>query len=281
LDGPLLEVVQAGPLSVPTRVFSAIALFALANGALINTIMASRILPAIAMVLIVSGGRGGLADTTVLLLLLVSAAVNAAVLVLRRDPVAHRHFRAPTAIPVIGAAVSVGLMTSNGPAVFARATDAPRRAGVALELGRGRAAAAADEARASSRVTSVPRISAATSSLLAVMGASLHATCRAGEAASSPFVSAGSAKRREHNHHRPPARRTRRSAEEDRRVVAKPEPTVLSSVTASPRATRSITSPLSATIMPKAFSCTAPMARNPKRLASTRSYAVGVPPRWV
>jgi basic amino acid/polyamine antiporter, APA family len=150
-DGPLLEVVQAGPLSMPTKVFSAIALFALANGALINMIMASRILygmanegilpralgrvderrgtpwvaiattTAIAMVLIVSGDLSGLADTTVLLLLLVFTAVNVAVLVLRRDRVAHRHFRAPTAIPVIGAAVSVGLMTTKEPAVFARA----------------------------------------------------------------------------------------------------------------------------------------------------------------
>lgn len=150
-DGPLLEVVQTGPLSMSTKVFSAIALFALANGALINMIMASRVLygmategilprvlgrveprrgtpwvaiaatTAIAMVLIVSGDLSGLADTTVLLLLLVFTAVNVAVLVLRRDRVAHRHFRAPTAIPVIGAAVSVGLMTTKDPAVFARA----------------------------------------------------------------------------------------------------------------------------------------------------------------
>jgi amino acid transporter len=150
-DGPLLEVVQTGPLSMSTKVFSAIALFALANGALINMIMASRVLygmategilprvlgrveprrgtpwvaitatTAIAMVLIVSGDLSGLADTTVLLLLLVFTAVNVAVLVLRRDQVAHRHFRAPTAIPVIGAAVSVGLMTTKEPAVFARA----------------------------------------------------------------------------------------------------------------------------------------------------------------
>ncbi|HEX5859613.1 MAG TPA: APC family permease [Microbacterium sp.] len=150
-DGPLLEVVQTGPLSMSTKVFSAIALFALANGALINMIMASRILygmanegilpralgrveprrgtpwvaiaatTAIAVMLIVSGDLSGLADTTVLLLLLVFTAVNVAVLVLRRDPVAHRHFRTPTAIPVIGAAVSVGLMTTKEPAVFARA----------------------------------------------------------------------------------------------------------------------------------------------------------------
>src|SRR3712207_3445030 len=42
-DGPLLEVVQVGPLAMSTKVFSAIALFALANGALINMIMASRL----------------------------------------------------------------------------------------------------------------------------------------------------------------------------------------------------------------------------------------------
>src|SRR3712207_8903162 len=102
-----------------TKVFSAIALFALANGALINMIMASRlvygmarqrILPpvfgrvhggrrtpwtailfttAIAIALIASGDLSTLADMTVPLLLLVFAGVNVAVLVLRRDPVAH------------------------------------------------------------------------------------------------------------------------------------------------------------------------------------------------
>ena len=43
-DGPLLEVVQHGPLAMNTKVFSAIALFALVNGALINMVMASRLL---------------------------------------------------------------------------------------------------------------------------------------------------------------------------------------------------------------------------------------------
>ncbi len=42
-SGPLQEVVQVGPLSMSTKVFSAIALFALANGVLINMIMASRV----------------------------------------------------------------------------------------------------------------------------------------------------------------------------------------------------------------------------------------------
>lgn len=150
-DGPLLEVVRADPLNLPTKLFSAIALCALANGALINMIMASRIvygmareriLPArlgavhgerrtplvailtttaIAMVLIVSGDLSSLADTTVLLLLLVFSAVNVAVLVLRRDPVDHTHFRAPTAIPVIGAFVSMALMTTKEAETLARA----------------------------------------------------------------------------------------------------------------------------------------------------------------
>jgi amino acid transporter len=150
-DGPLLEVVRSDPLNLPTKLFSAIALCALANGALINMIMASRIvygmareriLPArlgavhgergtpfvaiiattaIAVVLIVSGDLSTLADTTVLLLLVVFSAVNVAVLVLRRDPVEHAHFRAPTAIPLIGAGVSVALMTTKEAATFARA----------------------------------------------------------------------------------------------------------------------------------------------------------------
>ena len=150
-DGPLLEVVRTDPLNLPTKLFSAIALCALANGALINMIMASRIvygmareriLPArlgavhgerqtpfvaivattaIAMILIVSGDLSALADTTVLLLLLVFSTVNIAVLVLRRDPVDHSHFRVPTAIPVIGAVVSVALMTSKEAATFGRA----------------------------------------------------------------------------------------------------------------------------------------------------------------
>ena len=43
-EGALLEVVQIGPLAISTKVFSAIGLLALANGALINMIMASRLL---------------------------------------------------------------------------------------------------------------------------------------------------------------------------------------------------------------------------------------------
>jgi basic amino acid/polyamine antiporter, APA family len=157
-SGPLLEVVETGPWSVPTELFSAIALFALANGTLINMIMASRliygmaredILPpvlgrvdgarhtpwvaiagttVVAMVLVASGDLASLADTTVLLLLSVFTVVNVAVLVLRRDPVDHDHFRAPTAVPVVGVVVSLALMTTMEWATFARA-------GVLLAIG--------------------------------------------------------------------------------------------------------------------------------------------------
>ena len=150
-DGPLLEVTSQGPLAVNDKVFSAIALFALANGALINMIMASRLLygmsregivpavfsrilpgrqtPWVAIVfvtliagaLLVTGGLEQLAETTVLLLLIVFAIVNVCVLVLRRDRVEGEHFRAPTVVPVIGAIVSLGLLTTKDGETFLRA----------------------------------------------------------------------------------------------------------------------------------------------------------------
>src|SRR5919107_2484396 len=43
-SGPLLEVVERGTLPVPPKLFAAIALLAVSNGALINMIMASRIM---------------------------------------------------------------------------------------------------------------------------------------------------------------------------------------------------------------------------------------------
>jgi APA family basic amino acid/polyamine antiporter len=148
---PLLEVVRAGPLKVPTPLFAAISMCALANGALINMLMASRIvygmsreriLPptlgyvsrsrqtplvaivgttVLAMLLILTGDLGDLADTTVLLLLMVFTGVNLAVLALRRKPVSRPHFRAPTVMPWLGAIVSVALMATKAPMVFVRA----------------------------------------------------------------------------------------------------------------------------------------------------------------
>jgi amino acid transporter len=66
---------------------------------------------AIAVGLIVSGDLGALADTTVVLLLAVFIVVNVSVLVLRRESVEHRHFRVPSAIPVLGIAACVLVMS--------------------------------------------------------------------------------------------------------------------------------------------------------------------------
>jgi len=142
-DGPLLEVVDQGPLGVSTKVFAAIALFALTNGALINMIMASRLVygmaaqgivppalgrvhsarrtpwvaimftTALAAVLIAVGDLETLADTTVLLLLTVFVCVNVSVLVLRRDPVDHDHYRTPTFVPVLGAVICLVLIVQK------------------------------------------------------------------------------------------------------------------------------------------------------------------------
>ncbi len=139
-DGPLLEVVDQGPLGMSTKVFAAIALFALTNGALINLIMASRLVygmsregivppafgrvhegrrtPWVAIIftaslaglLVIVGDLDTLADTTVLLLLFVFVCVHTSVLVLRRDRVDHEHYRAWTPIPVVGILGCVALI---------------------------------------------------------------------------------------------------------------------------------------------------------------------------
>ena len=143
--------VNQGPLAVNDKVFSAIGLLALANGALINMIMASRLLygmaeegvmprqlgtihggrrtpwvailftTAIAAVLVITADLEKLADTTVALLVIVFAIVNATVLYLRRDPVDHDHFRVPSVVPVIGIGLSIALLTQIEGEIFARA----------------------------------------------------------------------------------------------------------------------------------------------------------------
>src|SRR5690606_2456033 len=57
----------------------------------------------IAAVLVSTVDLAILGGTTSLLLLVVFTIVNVAVLVLRREKVAHKHFRTPTFIPVLGA----------------------------------------------------------------------------------------------------------------------------------------------------------------------------------
>src|SRR5690349_20679244 len=132
-DAPLLKVVAAGAPAFPLTVFAFITMFAVANSALINMLMASRLLygmanervlpkvlgrvhhtrrtpwvgivftTVIAFGLIWFADLTALGGTTSLLLLCVFTVVNVAVLVLRRDRVEHRHFPAPTVIPVLGA----------------------------------------------------------------------------------------------------------------------------------------------------------------------------------
>ena len=142
-SGPLLDVVAASGVAVPGWLFSAIALVAVANGALLTMIMASRlaygmaehrllpgvlskVLPqrrtpwvaivattVVAMVLTLIGDLGTLAETVVLLLLFVFISTNVSVLVLRRDTVSHEHFRVWTAVPVLGVASCVLLLTQQ------------------------------------------------------------------------------------------------------------------------------------------------------------------------
>jgi APA family basic amino acid/polyamine antiporter len=150
-SGPLLEVVRQGPLHIPEKLFAAIGLLALSNGALINMIMASRLLygmaqegvvprpfarvlpgrrtpwfailftSSIAAVLVATGELGSLADTTVALLVVVFGIVNVCVLVLRRDRVEHEHFRVPSFVPVVGVGISAALLTQIEAATYARA----------------------------------------------------------------------------------------------------------------------------------------------------------------
>jgi APA family basic amino acid/polyamine antiporter len=133
-ETPLLKVVQAGAPNFPIWIFGFITMFAVANSALINMLMASRlvygmsrerVLPPVlgrvhatrrtpyvaigfttllAFALIGFVGEvPALGGTTALLLLCVFTVVNIAVLVLRKDGVEHAHFRTPTVVPVLGA----------------------------------------------------------------------------------------------------------------------------------------------------------------------------------
>ncbi len=141
-EAPLTKVVAAGAPNIPIGdIFPLIAMFAVANSALINMMMASRLLygmakqqvlppvlgrvlegrrtpwvsilftTAIAVGLLLYVGsleNAGsqlslLGGTTALLLLAVFTVVNICCLVLRREGVRHRHFRAPTVIPILGA----------------------------------------------------------------------------------------------------------------------------------------------------------------------------------
>ncbi|WP_242611252.1 APC family permease [Blastococcus saxobsidens] len=130
----LPAVVQAADVGIPDQLFSLVALIAVANGALLTMIMASRlvfgmaeqrllprlrgrVLPGrrtpwvatvlttvVAMGLTLVGDLGDLANAVVLLLVFLSTDVAVLVLVLRRDRVEQEHFRAPAVLPVLAIA---------------------------------------------------------------------------------------------------------------------------------------------------------------------------------
>ena len=147
-DTPLVEVVTVGAPGLPIGdILPFISMFAVANSALINMLMASRliygmakqrVLPpvlgkvhptrrtpwvaiafttalAFGLIVIVSLSNPDalqtLGGTTALLLLAVFAVVNVAVLVLRRDQPSKKYFRAPTVLPVIGFITCIYLVT--------------------------------------------------------------------------------------------------------------------------------------------------------------------------
>lgn len=161
-ETPLLKVVQAGAPNFPVGVFGFITMFAVANSALINMLMASRLVygmsrervlptalgavhasrqtPYVAIVfttllafalITFVGEVPALGGTTALLLLGVFTVVNIAVLILRRDKVDHQHFTAPTVLPLVGAlscAFLAGPWTGRDPVQY-------KVAGVLLALG--------------------------------------------------------------------------------------------------------------------------------------------------
>lgn len=150
-SAPLLEVVRASTLAIPPALFSFIALIAVANGALLTMIMASRLtygmanlglLPGVlgavlperktpwaaivattlvAIALTLTGTLATLAETVVLLLLFVFLSTNVAVLVLRRDRVEEDHFRVPTFVPVLAIVSCLVLLSQQGWETWLRA----------------------------------------------------------------------------------------------------------------------------------------------------------------
>ena len=167
---PLVTVVQTAAPDFPiTALIPFISMFAVANSALINMMMASRLLygmsrqgvlppflkqvlpgrrtpwMAIIFTTVIALGLTSfvsldpknpivvlLGGTTSLLLLCVFAVVNVAVLVLRRDPVDHEHFRTPTPLPVIAAIACVYLVF---PVTSGRPIEQYVIAGILLGLG--------------------------------------------------------------------------------------------------------------------------------------------------
>ncbi|MEZ0166523.1 APC family permease [Kineococcus sp. LSe6-4] len=169
-ETPLAEVATTAAPGFPVaQALPFISMFAVANSALINMLMASRliygmgrqgVLPpalsavhrsrrtpwaaialttaiALALITYVSLDPGSpvvavLGGTTSLLLLTVFCVVNVTVLVLRRDRVAHEHFSAGRVLPVVGAAACAYLVL---PWTSGRAVEQYGIAGVLVGVG--------------------------------------------------------------------------------------------------------------------------------------------------
>lgn len=138
---PLVTVVEKAAPSIPVGVYTFIALFAVANTALLNTVMSSRLMygmakqgllpkplarvharrktPYVATFVVIAlllglafaGDMATLAKATSVMLLLCFALMNTALVVLkRRKGEAKGHFEIPVAIPVLGTLVCLAML---------------------------------------------------------------------------------------------------------------------------------------------------------------------------
>lgn len=137
------DIVTASGAGIPPWLFGLIALIAIANGAPLFMVMASRVgyglaeagllprafgrvLPkrrtpwvsilvvaGLTIVLTLVGNVSTLAETTVLLLLLVFLSANISVLVLKKDKVGHDHFTVPRIVPILAMIASIALLTQQ------------------------------------------------------------------------------------------------------------------------------------------------------------------------
>ncbi len=138
---PLVDVVAKAAPWFPTSAFSLIALFAVANTALLNFVMGSRLLYGMAsqglvpralakvhsgrntphmaimtvwcifFVLVLSGDISSLARSTSVLLLCCFVLVNIALVILKSRETEKPHFDVPVIVPVLGALVCLAMLT--------------------------------------------------------------------------------------------------------------------------------------------------------------------------
>ncbi len=143
---PLVDVVAKAAPWFPTPIFSVIAMFAVANTALLNFIMGSRLLygmsvhglvpkylnkihperrtPHLAvftvtvlfMILILSGDVSSLAKATSVLLLSCFVVVNIALIVLQRRETIEGAFEVPSFIPIVGSLICIAMLSRAGSA---------------------------------------------------------------------------------------------------------------------------------------------------------------------